>query len=189
MKYFLLLMPAMTLFGCATKIPPPTVYTYDVYQYKLESQDFARLQKEIKSTNKNPDLFVVNYENYWKLVEKLEQESFFATYKYSSINCKISESGSLSIQHKACTYDYSDKNLMLNLTANNYKDNHISYNLMIQPTHERMSTYNTRYNSSKEYFFFTYKTSVENLFFIIYKNELNIPWDYYKNAPQQQIPR
>lgn len=186
MRIFLPLFMSIILTSCATRIPPPTTYTYDVYQYKLESNDYLQLQKKIKADNKNPNLEIMKYDNYWKLIGSLEQESYFSVYKYSSISCKINKNNTLTTTKAmtACNYNYSDNSLQLNLTATSFSKNQIYYNLKIAPTNESMTQYKTNYDSSKEYFFFLYKNNVENLLFIIYKNELNIPWSTYKNTPQ-----
>lgn len=192
MKYkkLIILLPTIII-GCSSQVPPITNYSYDVYQYRLDNKDFAKLQTQLKSDKQNPDLIILNDETYWKLISKLDEESFFSVYKYSNISCKIVESSILLAQDSnddiPCSYSYTNTqhSLNLQLIANKYKNNRISYTLSIQ--NESESKYQKDYDSSKEHFLFMYKTVTENLFFLIYRNELSIPWNTYKNSPQQQM--
>ena len=183
----LLVTFSITMIGCASNVTPPTKYSYNVYQYKLNKQDFAKVQKTINGGTKNPALKTLTYDNYWAAVDTLEQESFFSVYTYSNITCKIQQTGALTFNEfdGTCSYSYADKNIHLSLTANQYKKDDIYYTLNLQNSNESTATYSTKYNSNKEYFLFTYQESADNLFFIIDKNTLNIPWNTYSKTPQQ----
>lgn len=187
LEYFLILFIPTGLIGCASKIVPPTTYSFDVYQYKLNNNEFNKLKKEIRITTANPAIVVLNNENFWNTVEHLEQESFFSLYKYSNLECKIVDKESLSASNTKdqCVYSYTNPKLSIDLVANSYINNQISYTLNIANTSESKVTYKVNYNADTNYFLFTYKHDIDNLLFIIYKNELNIPWDSYKNSPQQ----
>lgn len=183
-KFFLLAFA--TLAGCASVPHTPTIYyTYDVYQYTLSTPDFIKLQKKLKSANKNPDLRVIPYAAYWNLVEQLEVESFFSVYKYSSISCKIAANGDLSMKKskQPCTYSYLDKNQSMSLSADNYKKDRVSHSIYLPSA--STSPYHISYNSNQDYLILLYTSGTDNLLFIIYQNMLNIPWDQYKNSPQK----